>query len=975
MRRFSLFAMTLLLGLGLTSQPNWAALNDCPGLLDFIRYEPCAGDNYGPILNTAEQTALDQAYLVYSRIDYNTGQGQPVCKVSKLKTDLDAGYGIWAQSSHGSSNGFVAEVYTTFQADTAAFNAYLRNGYVEGVDIYLSTVGPPAYPQGVWCISVTSNWVSRNFYSWKTLVFDGTCYSMVYANWPGARAVLGYPGACPSSGVDWDEYIIFRNLNGKHDLYAQHPETRILSNAIQGTTVNHSGSMNTVLSPTIRDHTIPDSISQRFVAQVRFDCPMDKEYTEPWKVIQATGGIQVYNWAWKDDDKVQFELIGRQPGTPGTVKLISWDPFTTIEGARSRDGFIPIDGDGIGPNRDGDFWTVTTKYVDDQPAGEAAGFAVVREDGLTAKWVGGIEHGTAKYVVEHGPSSVGPFTAVADVTATSANEYAVPITAPENGVFRLREVETDGDVIPLAMDVVRDPFTIPEVWVTITAEDRQRIDQLLATQMRPSSLINGSPVYTIFARPDFLGPAAELRDFHAQWRNVPTEVVLLPDIGGAAGIPAYLDAHLGIRWYLKYGDFTQEVDADGRIWWMDDALWNTMGYGQRPTWPLQPQNNIVPTHFVEDPDSQHVSLAYFDKSYAVDLLDGDRNNDGLLSDGDAFGSRAPVSDTTEAHAFNYKTMRAAFQEPARNIGLWSYAHDAFGNSGAEVLRELQTVQSEFSSWNDCYWLIDQPPTAKWPVQRDAESKQQIESGVSLVIVSSTSSMRYHVGGYLQKTNGFDPQSIAYNGKSTAIFGSCGNGDIGRPDNPVFGTPVIEDLILLPNTPVWFIAGANKGSRTAGNTLIDRETIRRWRANPDVPLVEHLGRALGTVKQQYPAYGTLCDSWAVYADASIALPPPGPPVVSVGEPELTFRMSSWPNPAHGNVQLPFSLSQNGPIDLSIYDPMGRKIATLVSGWRPAGTHQATWNGLTNDGQAVSSGLYFVRLVSSTNRKTQRVVLTR
>jgi flagellar hook assembly protein FlgD len=55
-------------------------------------------------------------------------------------------------------------------------------------------------------------------------------------------------------------------------------------------------------------------------------------------------------------------------------------------------------------------------------------------------------------------------------------------------------------------------------------------------------------------------------------------------------------------------------------------------------------------------------------------------------------------------------------------------------------------------------------------------------------------------------------------------------------------------------------------------------------------------------------------------------------------------------------------RTGRAHISILDPMGREIATVLSAQKPQGDQSVTWNGQSRDGRAVPAGLYFVRLES-------------
>ena len=97
------------------------------------------------------------------------------------------------------------------------------------------------------------------------------------------------------------------------------------------------------------------------------------------------------------------------------------------------------------------------------------------------------------------------------------------------------------------------------------------------------------------------------------------------------------------------------------------------------------------------------------------------------------------------------------------------------------------------------------------------------------------------------------------------------------------------------------------------------------------------------------------------------PSPTPGGVSLGE--------AWPNPFTTNATIGFSISQAGPVRLSIYDVRGRMVRDLIAGTLPAGRHTALWDGRAFDGQTLGSGVYFAVLERGGVRASRRIVLAR
>ena len=77
-----------------------------------------------------------------------------------------------------------------------------------------------------------------------------------------------------------------------------------------------------------------------------------------------------------------------------------------------------------------------------------------------------------------------------------------------------------------------------------------------------------------------------------------------------------------------------------------------------------------------------------------------------------------------------------------------------------------------------------------------------------------------------------------------------------------------------------------------------------------------------------------------------------------------------NPFRTATTLRYALPEGGPVTLTVYDVLGRQVATLVDGEKAAGRHTATL-----DGRRLASGAYFVRLQSGDRVQTRRVMVVR
>ena len=127
-----------------------------------------------------------------------------------------------------------------------------------------------------------------------------------------------------------------------------------------------------------------------------------------------------------------------------------------------------------------------------------------------------------------------------------------------------------------------------------------------------------------------------------------------------------------------------------------------------------------------------------------------------------------------------------------------------------------------------------------------------------------------------------------------------------------------------------------------------------------------------------ADGTVQTLTDIAADQVLVLTPPGAGLVSV-EP-AGLQLTTWgqirrfalhpnyPNPFNPETWMPFQLGEDAAVKIDIYDVRGNRIRTLALGHRHAGAYlkksqAAYWDGKSEGGEAVASGVYFYKLTAT------------
>jgi hypothetical protein len=71
----------------------------------------------------------------------------------------------------------------------------------------------------------------------------------------------------------------------------------------------------------------------------------------------------------------------------------------------------------------------------------------------------------------------------------------------------------------------------------------------------------------------------------------------------------------------------------------------------------------------------------------------------------------------------------------------------------------------------------------------------------------------------------------------------------------------------------------------------------------------------------------------------------------------------PNPGREGFKVRFTLATDDWIQLVVYDINGRRVGSIQEGFATAGVHEAVWKPASNAGTALSPGVYFLRLVTT------------
>ncbi len=82
--------------------------------------------------------------------------------------------------------------------------------------------------------------------------------------------------------------------------------------------------------------------------------------------------------------------------------------------------------------------------------------------------------------------------------------------------------------------------------------------------------------------------------------------------------------------------------------------------------------------------------------------------------------------------------------------------------------------------------------------------------------------------------------------------------------------------------------------------------------------------------------------------------------------------NYPNPFNPSTRIQYSLVKSQTVKLSVYNVLGREIATLVNEKQKPGVYHVTWDGSDMTGRQVSAGVYFYRIQAGSFVQTHKMM---
>lgn len=95
----------------------------------------------------------------------------------------------------------------------------------------------------------------------------------------------------------------------------------------------------------------------------------------------------------------------------------------------------------------------------------------------------------------------------------------------------------------------------------------------------------------------------------------------------------------------------------------------------------------------------------------------------------------------------------------------------------------------------------------------------------------------------------------------------------------------------------------------------------------------------------------------------------------GVPDVFDLSQNHPNPFNPVTTISYSVARKTNVNISVFNILGQKVATLVDGEVAAGPQEARWEGVDDNGSNVASGIYFYKMITDDFIETRKMALMR
>jgi 5'-nucleotidase/UDP-sugar diphosphatase len=202
-------------------------------------------------------------------------------------------------------------------------------------------------------------------------------------------------------------------------------------------------------------------------------------------------------------------------------------------------------------------------------------------------------------------------------------------------------------------------------------------------------------------------------------------------------------------------------------------------------------------------------------------------------------------------------------------------------------------------------------------------------------------------------------------------------DLSALEEPVAGVLALSDVVEL-----FWENGSIESDRVADGL---KRILRQVQSHLEDEHYEAAVKSLELFKIRVTHLTSLkrISSWSadklIYLADQILLSDGIPPVkfykvqTEEGIPQTFELHQNYPNPFNPETQISYSLPEGAKVKLTIYNVLGQRVLVLVDEYQSAGMQTVIWDGRNENGEKVSSGVYFYKLQAGEVVQTKKMSL--
>ena len=108
-----------------------------------------------------------------------------------------------------------------------------------------------------------------------------------------------------------------------------------------------------------------------------------------------------------------------------------------------------------------------------------------------------------------------------------------------------------------------------------------------------------------------------------------------------------------------------------------------------------------------------------------------------------------------------------------------------------------------------------------------------------------------------------------------------------------------------------------------------------------------------------------------------IPPPLPDFSQMlpanGTPGTFHIHQNYPNPFNERTTIAYQIVAAAHVSVTVYNVRGEKVRTLENAFKAGGSHQTYWDGQDENGESVTSGVYFVHIKAGQEQQVIKMTL--